>query len=184
MVIASGLGAIQGIWSLFSSEPLIPSILTKVTPILPLWSRLLAILFFGSLTAFGIILLIAIFRQTKAAKTPEDGIQPIMIAKDKQVREHITVQQYEVITANYELDSLQRAVELITRRAGRSDVTAGTGLTEGSSITVGIGTYALNDYLTGVIKGTYSIDATGALTGTDYPGNVTWDATTKRWKKA
>lgn len=65
VIIGSGLVTIAGVWSLFSPEPLIPFILTKLIPTLPLWSRYLAILFFGLLTAFGVILLVAIFRQTK-----------------------------------------------------------------------------------------------------------------------
>jgi type IV pilus assembly protein PilA len=89
----------------------------------------------------------------------------------------------EVEAANTEYHNLQTAVMAIIADASRSDVTAASGITQGSSITVGGTAYALSDYVTGTIKGTYSIDASGVLTGTDYPGNVEWDDTNHRWKK-
>ena len=88
----------------------------------------------------------------------------------------------EVEAANVELTSLQKVVVAIVVDANESDITTATGITQGSSITVGTTAYALSDYLTGVIKGIYSIGANGVLTGTNYPGNVEWDTASKRWK--
>lgn len=91
----------------------------------------------------------------------------------------------EVEAANTEYHNLQTAVMAILADAGRSDVLAcPCSVTEGSSITVGGTAYPLSDYVTGTIKGTYSIDANGVITGTDYPGNVEWDATNHCWKKS
>jgi type IV pilus assembly protein PilA len=87
----------------------------------------------------------------------------------------------EVESANTEYNTLQTAVMAIMADAGRSDVTAASDITQGSSITVGTTAYALSDYVTGTIKGTYSIADTGVLTGTSYPGNVWWDSTNHVW---
>jgi type IV pilus assembly protein PilA len=89
----------------------------------------------------------------------------------------------EVEAANAELHSMQTAVMAIMADAGRSDITAATGITQGSSITVGGTAYPLSTYLAGTIKGTYSVDGNGLITGTSYPGNVEWDATKNVWKK-
>jgi len=89
----------------------------------------------------------------------------------------------EVESANTEYSTLQTAVMAIVADAGRSDVAAATGITNGSSITVGGTAYALSDYVTGTIKGTYSIDTDGVITGTDYPGDVYWDGTNHVWTK-
>ncbi len=64
-MIVTGLATIEGIWSLFSSESLIPFISTKVSHMLPLYPRIIAISVFGLLTVFGITLLVIIFKQTK-----------------------------------------------------------------------------------------------------------------------
>ena len=87
----------------------------------------------------------------------------------------------EVESANTEYSTLQTAVMAIVADAGRSDVAAGTDITSGSSITVGGTAYALSDYVTGTIKGTYSIDTDGVITGTSYPGDVYWDSTNHVW---
>ena len=87
----------------------------------------------------------------------------------------------EVESANTEYSTLQTSVMAIIADAGRSDVAAATGITNGSSITVGGTAYALSDYVTGTIKGTYSISDQGVITGTDYPGNVYWDGTNHVW---
>jgi len=89
-----------------------------------------------------------------------------------------------VESANIELHSLQTAVMTIMADAGSSDVTPASGIANGSSITVGGAAYALSDYVTGTIKGTYDINANGILTGTSYPGNVVWDDTNHCWKKS
>lgn len=87
----------------------------------------------------------------------------------------------EVESANTEYSTLQTAVMAIVADAGRSDVAAASGITSGSSITVGTTAYALSDYVTGTIKGTYSIDTDGVITGTTYPGDVYWDSTNHVW---
>ena len=88
----------------------------------------------------------------------------------------------EVEAANTEYHSLRTAISKIIMEAGGGDVTAASGLIDGSSITVGGTAYALNDYVTGSIKGTYSIDAASVFTGTSYPGDIEWDDT--KWVKA
>lgn len=90
----------------------------------------------------------------------------------------------EVESANTELHNVQTAVMAIIVDAGSAEVTPASSITNGSSITVGGAAYALSDYVTGTIKGTYDIDANGILTGTDYPGDVTWDDTNHCWKKS
>ena len=87
----------------------------------------------------------------------------------------------EVEAANTELHNIQTAVMAMVADAGRSDVTAATGITDGSSITIGGTTFPLSDYITRTIRGTYSIDADGVLTGTSYPGDVYWDSTNHYW---
>lgn len=87
----------------------------------------------------------------------------------------------EVESANTEYSTLQTAVMAIVADAGRSDVAVATGITSGSSISVGGTAYALSDYVTGTIKGTYSIDTDGVITGTSYPGDVYWDSTNHVW---
>lgn len=91
----------------------------------------------------------------------------------------------EVEAANTEYHTLQTSVMAVIADAGRSDVAEGTISSTNFVITVG-GTdgteYDLSDYVTGTIKGTYSIDTDGVLTGTIYPGSVEWDDTNSRWK--
>ena len=86
----------------------------------------------------------------------------------------------EVESANTEYSTLQTAVMAIVADAGRSDVQPGA-VVQGGSITVGGTAYALSDYVTGTIKGTYTVDANGVITGTDYPGDVYWDGTNHVW---
>jgi len=90
----------------------------------------------------------------------------------------------EVEAANTEYHNLQNAVMTIMADAGTSEVKKAQNITDGSSITVGGKDYALSDYVTGTIKGTYSIDANGVLKGKRYPGNVEWDDTNHVWKKS
>ena len=68
--------------------------------------------------------------------------------------------------------------------AGRSDVSADTISSTSFSITVGDNSYDLSDYLTGAIKGTYSVDGSGVIAGISYPGNVEWDSTNHQWEKS
>jgi len=92
----------------------------------------------------------------------------------------------EVEAANTEYSSLQTAVMAMIADAGRSDVTEMTGgsLAQGSSITIGATSYALSDYVTGTIKGTYNLSASGVVSGATYPGNVIWDDTIQVWKRS
>ena len=69
VVIAGGLAAVEGIWSLFSTEPLIPFIVTRVGFTSPLWIRWVVTVVFICLTVFGVMILITIFRQTKSPKS-------------------------------------------------------------------------------------------------------------------
>lgn len=88
----------------------------------------------------------------------------------------------EVEAANTEYHTLQTSVMAVIADAGRSDIAEGTISSASFSITVGETPYDLSDYVTGTIKGTYSIATDGVLTGTIYPGSVVWDDDNSRWK--
>lgn len=82
MLVGGALETIEGVWGLFRSEPFFPYIYDKVLPLIPSIPRILVILFWFLITVIGIIVLVVIFRQTRSRKAFEDGIQPIVIAKE------------------------------------------------------------------------------------------------------
>ena len=88
----------------------------------------------------------------------------------------------EVEAANTEYKTLQTTVMAIIADAGQSDVTEEL-VDIGVDIKVGDTTYLLSNYMTGTLKGTYSINTSGVIEGESYPGNVTWDDTNHVWMK-
>lgn len=80
MLIAGGLATIQGIWNLFSNEPLFPYIAKTI----PLWPRIILLIIFCGITVFGIVLVIRIFQRTGKTihNKVENEIQPIIVARD------------------------------------------------------------------------------------------------------
>ena len=60
MLVTGGLATLQGIWNLFSNEPLFPYIAKNI----PIWPRVVLLVLFCAVTLFGIIFTIKIFQQT------------------------------------------------------------------------------------------------------------------------
>lgn len=60
MLIGCALATIQGIWNLFSNEPLFPYVAKTV----PLWPRVILFLIFCGITIFGIVLLVKVLQRT------------------------------------------------------------------------------------------------------------------------
>jgi hypothetical protein len=70
MLIAGGLATLQGIWNLFSNEPLFPYIANNI----PFWPRVVLLVVFCIITLFGIGLTIKIFQRTnKNIKKQKQG---------------------------------------------------------------------------------------------------------------
>ncbi len=74
VVIGGGLATIEGVWSLFSPDPLFPFIYNKVSQFLPTWPRYLLIGFWLLVVVFGIVLLVQVIRQTKLKIKPKSQV--------------------------------------------------------------------------------------------------------------
>lgn len=60
MSVVAGLATLQGIWNLFSNEPLF----TYISANIPLWPRILLFVLFCTIATLGIVLVVGIFRRT------------------------------------------------------------------------------------------------------------------------
>ena len=70
----------------------------------------------------------------------------------------------KVAAANSEAAAVQTAIQAYSAEHGGSFPTGGT-----ASLSAG-----LSVYLSGTLKGSYTVDTSGNLTGTTYPGLSTW----------
>jgi len=81
----------------------------------------------------------------------------------------------KVEAANTELSTINTAVVAYMAENQTSTLSAEITLTPTDSDILGI-------YLSKALVGSYTVDVNGVITGTDYDG-LTWDTTTKQWKK-
>ena len=77
----------------------------------------------------------------------------------------------KVAAANSEAAAVQTAIQAYSAEHGGSFPTGGT-----ASLSAG-----LSVYLSGTLKGSYTVDTSGNLTGTTYPGLSTWNG--KQWAR-
>jgi hypothetical protein len=82
--IATALATIQGIWNLFSNEPLFPYISDNI----PLWPRILLLCIFIGIAIFCVVLIIVVFRYIR--KIPKSNPQKI-IPKSESLTDTLTV---------------------------------------------------------------------------------------------
>ena len=114
MLIAAGLASLQGIWNLFTNEPLFPYIAKSV----PLWPRVILLAVFCIIAILGIVVVIRVFRYTsktsRAGKAQDESllVEPLEIDVHKHLQRKIEKQGYFPIDIDFTLKVPRLPIQL------------------------------------------------------------------------
>ncbi len=113
MIVAT-LAAVDVIWSLISDEPFLPYISTKA----PQWVQIMLAIIFIAICIFCIVIVVKVYRQTKAPPKPEVEKKNLTDTLTAMHRRLIELQQEKALHTDVSLEQLKKALPALADRAG------------------------------------------------------------------